>query len=253
MGVCVPFLQADDITSLLTDIVGIENWSTEYKELHGTIYCRLGIKINGNWVYKEAAGGIKKGAIEPDKSLESSALKRAGKRWGIGVFMDNIPNQHVKLSGPKSDTNKPYPVNEQGQKIQDLTDYLMQRTEVANCIAKCYDKKPGRAPAQVDNSKYDAIVDIDSSANIDELRNKYKPYSALMKENPVINSIFNAKAQAFQLNEAVNKLNNVSTNEDVTKLIEEYKLLKENKPWEMIVEYKLQLLRMSKAAEPASV
>lgn len=249
-AICVPFLEGNDVTSVLDTVVGTERWSSEYKELKGTIYCRIGIKVNGEWVYKEAAGSVKPGGIEKDKALETSALKRAGKRWGIGIFLDNFPNIWVDTNEVKNENNSPHVVTGEGstQKVANdkLTDFIMSKDQVANILAKCYEGKP----KDLSQATIDSLIDIDCSENIAEMREKYKKYAKLIKSSPLVESIFNTKLKKLQLIEAVEKLNNLSVKEDIDKLIAEYPLLKEDKVWEMILEYKYQLLRTAKAQEP---
>lgn len=88
---------------ILDETVGAENWADDYKEIHGNLYCGIGLKSSPEqpfvWKWdcgiesREDAGNEKKGEA-------SDAFKRAGVKWGIGrelytapfVFL-NVPTQ----------------------------------------------------------------------------------------------------------------------------------------------------------------
>lgn len=88
---------------VLDETVGAENWADDYKEIHGNLYCGIGIRTSPEspfvWKWdcgiesREDAGNEKKGEA-------SDAFKRAGVKWGIGrelytapfIFL-NVPTQ----------------------------------------------------------------------------------------------------------------------------------------------------------------
>ena len=99
---------------ILDETVGAENWADDYREIHGNLYCGIGIRPapDAPFVWKwdcgiesrEDAGNEKKGEA-------SDAFKRAGVKWGIGrelytapfIFL-NVPTQkdggRYKLTNP---------------------------------------------------------------------------------------------------------------------------------------------------------
>lgn len=88
---------------ILDETAGAENWADDYKEIHGNLYCGIGIRPTSDspfvWKWdcgvesREDAGNEKKGEA-------SDAFKRAGVKWGIGrelytapfIFLD-VPTQ----------------------------------------------------------------------------------------------------------------------------------------------------------------
>lgn len=74
---------------LLDETVGPENWQNEFYELGDKLFCRLGIRVNGEWVWKSDCG-IEGNAGE-EKSQASDARKRAGFAWGIGRELYRAP------------------------------------------------------------------------------------------------------------------------------------------------------------------
>lgn len=57
---------------ILDEIVGAGNWQCEFYECKGTLFCRVGILIDGNWVWKSNAGAPSN--MEAQKGEASDAL-----------------------------------------------------------------------------------------------------------------------------------------------------------------------------------
>lgn len=86
--------------ALLDEIFGIGNWQSEYFEIKGTLYCKIGVRASATakgdeqplpineFVWKSSNGVESQGTGEDDpnniKGEASDAFKRAGFMWGIG-------------------------------------------------------------------------------------------------------------------------------------------------------------------------
>lgn len=57
--------------------------------------CKLGIRINGDWVWK--TDGADNSDIEATKGGFSNALRRAAVKWGIGRYLYNLPDYWVSV------------------------------------------------------------------------------------------------------------------------------------------------------------
>ena len=94
----------------LDEVVGQENWQRDHKEVHGVVYCGIGInceveveqKQSGlaivekvGWVWKWDAGT--ESMTEKQKGEASDSFKRAGFNWGIGRELYDYPLISVKL------------------------------------------------------------------------------------------------------------------------------------------------------------
>ena len=81
-----PYVTARAIQNRLDDVFGFDGWRTEYKVIEKNIICRLSVKVNQEWVYKE--DGATETAIESFKGGLSGALKRvASSGYGIGRYL----------------------------------------------------------------------------------------------------------------------------------------------------------------------
>ena len=89
---------------ILDEVFGFENWQVEHYEVKGKDFCRIGVKINNEWIWKSDCGkdfqrvaedsedSKKKGLNEYEKSESSDSFKRAGFMWGIGRELYSAPD-----------------------------------------------------------------------------------------------------------------------------------------------------------------
>lgn len=185
---CIPYIDARSVMSLLDEIAGPENWQSDYKEIKGNLYAGIGIKINNEWVWKWDCGT--ESNTEKAKGEASDSFKRAGVKWGIGRFLYHIPVQYVKTNELKTAKNYPYPIDDNGDKIRDLSSYLNDgRSEDTSFLPlKTTDKKVNSLIISIDKCKnLDELRKIREANNNLELTNsKYK--KALAKKYELLNS-----------------------------------------------------------------
>lgn len=83
------YIDARDVMHRLDEVVGQDNWRDEYREVLGRLVCRLHIRINDEWVYKEDGAGDTN--MEGEKGGLSDAFKRAAVKWGVGRYLYALP------------------------------------------------------------------------------------------------------------------------------------------------------------------
>ena len=112
---CVAYIDARDAQDLLDEVVGPGNWATEYYEANGLLMCKVGILVDGHWVWKSDTGS--ESNVEKDKGHASDAFKRACVAWGIGRFLYRLKIQTLQTKEWKG---KEYPyVPADGDKIKE--------------------------------------------------------------------------------------------------------------------------------------
>lgn len=74
---------------LLDETVGAENWQKDYKTIDGKLFCGIGVKCDGEWIWKWDTGIPSN--MESQKGEASDAAKRAGFVWGIGRELYTAP------------------------------------------------------------------------------------------------------------------------------------------------------------------
>lgn len=75
--------------ALLDETFGIDGWQNDYKSIDGKMYCGIGIKTPGGWVWKWNVGT--ESITEAEKGQASDAMKRAGFVLGIGTELYSSP------------------------------------------------------------------------------------------------------------------------------------------------------------------
>ncbi len=79
---------------LLDETVGAMNWTVDYEEIHGNLFCTISIfnDSRGEWIKKQNCGIESRPDDGNEKKGEASdAMKRAGFCWGIGRELYTAP------------------------------------------------------------------------------------------------------------------------------------------------------------------
>ena len=93
---------------ILDETVGATNWTNDYQEIKGNLYCGLAVRDDnsGEWIWKWDCGieSREDGDGNEKKGEASDAFKRAGFRWGIGRELYSapfiwIPADKMNISG----------------------------------------------------------------------------------------------------------------------------------------------------------
>lgn len=104
---------------ILDETVGAENWTCDYRDIKGNLYCGIGIRagVTSDFVWKWDCGieSREDGDGNQKKGEASDAFKRAGFKWGIGRELYTapfifVPAERIKieyrLKNPKGEDNE---------------------------------------------------------------------------------------------------------------------------------------------------
>lgn len=94
-GIALAYIDARDVMQRLDEVCGPHGWQNKHPHANGKTSCAIGIKINGEWVWKENGAGDS--ATEAEKGAFSDSFKRAAVLWGIGRYLYDVPNIWVEL------------------------------------------------------------------------------------------------------------------------------------------------------------
>lgn len=142
---CVAYIDARDAMRLLDEVCGPENWQDEYYQVKDTMFCKIGIKVGDQWVWKSDGGDVTD--VEAKKGESSDSFKRACVKWGVGRFLYDMEIRWVDTNGPKTDSNKyPYAIDENGKRIYDLTAHFSGE------VKPNYKKEESHKPSQPQQS-----------------------------------------------------------------------------------------------------
>lgn len=98
--------------NVLDETVGAFNWQRKHYECKGNLYCSVGIKTEGGWVWKDDCGA--ESYTEKEKGEASDSFKRACVNWGIGRELYTSPLIWIPLDD--KDGNPNYKYKEKGGK-----------------------------------------------------------------------------------------------------------------------------------------
>ena len=148
-GQCVAYIDARDAQKKLDEICGKENWQALYYEVGSMLFCKVGIKIGEEWVWKSDTGS--ESNIEKEKGHSSDAFKRACVLWGIGRFLYDMKIQYVDANEKKTTSNFPYVISN-GNRVWDLTKHIRdKKPALREDIAESFsDKMKGYATNEGD-------------------------------------------------------------------------------------------------------
>lgn len=74
---------------ILDETVGPHMWQCRFYECKGTLFCSVGINIDGEWVWKDDAG--EPSNMSAQKGEASDAFKRACFKWDLGRELYSAP------------------------------------------------------------------------------------------------------------------------------------------------------------------
>ena len=95
-GLALAYIDARAVMERLDKVVGVANWQKTYDfGKNGEIICSIGIKVDGEWVFK--SGGAGQTDFEGIKGGMSDSFKRAGVCWGIGRYLYDLPQNWVAI------------------------------------------------------------------------------------------------------------------------------------------------------------
>lgn len=90
------YVDARDVMERLDKACGFENWQCRYNlAADGLLICEIGIRVNGEWMWR--ANGAGDTQVEAEKGKASDSFKRAAVLWGIGRYLYGLGSPWVEL------------------------------------------------------------------------------------------------------------------------------------------------------------
>lgn len=93
-GIALAYIDARDVMQRLDEVLGL-NWQCRYSHADKKTICEIGIKIDGEWIWR--ANGAGDSDIEAEKGATSDAFKRAAVLFGVGRYLYELPNVWMPL------------------------------------------------------------------------------------------------------------------------------------------------------------
>ncbi len=163
-GLALAYIDARDVMERLDAVCGPPNWQCKYSHANGKTVCDIGLKCDGEWVWK--ADGAGDSDVEAEKGALSDAFKRAAVRWGIGRYLYAIKSSWVELEP----AGKSYKIK--AHEYKKLEALLRGGTET---------KAISREPFNKISAGIRQIVD---TGNLEDLRGWYKSHIKTVETFP---------------------------------------------------------------------
>lgn len=94
------YVQARAIQRRLDEVFGFDGWTEEYRSVGENVICRLGVRTENGWIYKE--NGASETQVESFKGGISAAFKRvASSGFGIGRYLYDLTESFAECTVDK--------------------------------------------------------------------------------------------------------------------------------------------------------
>lgn len=94
-GMALAYIDSRDVQDRLDTIMGL-NWQCRYSHAGAKTVCDIGLKLDGEWVWR--ADGAGDSDVEAEKGAMSDAFKRAAVKWGIGRYLYDVESPWVEIT-----------------------------------------------------------------------------------------------------------------------------------------------------------
>lgn len=215
MATVVAYIDSRSASDILNEYA-VYGWSDEYYEVGGNTYCKVGIVMPDGSILWKSDCGVESNQ-DKEKGQASDAFKRACVKWGIGRFLYNLGMEYVTANEVKKDGNWPYPVDEQGKQIWDLTEYINNRRSGSNPSKANVPKKMEESAPLIKNMQ--PAPALQPNTSFDDTDRKAKALDMLKKVKSVstVKGLI-AKQKDFKATEAGKDFQSGVTIDDVVKL-----------------------------------
>jgi hypothetical protein len=167
------YIDARDAMEAL-DTHAIYGWHRKHYVLDRKMYCEVGIVMpDGTTQWRSDCGT--ESNTDAEKGQSSDSFKRACVNFGIGRFLYDLPVEYIVANEIKGEKNYPYPVDQDGKQIWDLTKYINDK-KVKPTSPKIPANKPETLPFLVPNTDKwkSAIKALNEGYTLPKIKEKYQ-------------------------------------------------------------------------------
>jgi len=193
-AICTAYIDARDVMKVLDEHC---EWEVQYKELAGFLFAGIGIKLDGQVMWRWDCGQ----RIEDNpqdqmyeqagKSAASDAFKRAAVMWGVGRFLYDM--ETVTLPCDQYGN----PVDSSGKRIWDLTRHinsLSGSVKASESVSVTNESKP-----QLDQAKYDSMVKFITDGKWKQVEASLSKYALSESQKKVLTQLIaSSKSEALK-------------------------------------------------------
>lgn len=181
-AIVLAYVTSRAIQERLDEICKPENWQLEIKPIEGGYMAGIGIRYDGEWVWKW--DGAQKTDIEPLKGGISGAVKRAAVHWGIGRYLYSLKATFADITDRgdyKGKTKEGTHFKWNPPKLPIWA--LPEGQDVVGGSPPSEPEKAAETPPDeaTDKTIEEVVADINECDNVPHLKNIYKKYADIFK------------------------------------------------------------------------
>jgi hypothetical protein len=110
--ILVAYVDARQVQDRFDTVLGAANWQDDYFECKNKQFCKIGVKIGNEWIWKGDSGS--ESFLDASKGETSDSFKRAAVHWGINRDSYELGEITIKC---KMFGDNPVPVDQSGNKL----------------------------------------------------------------------------------------------------------------------------------------
>lgn len=105
-GMALAYIDSRSVMNRLDRVLGPANWQRKHSfGSNGEVMCKIGIKVDGDWIWKEDGGAQTQ--FEKEKGGLSDAFKRAAVNWGVARYLYYLDAKWVPIDKYRNIKNAP--------------------------------------------------------------------------------------------------------------------------------------------------
>lgn len=193
------YIDARAVMDRLDQVLGPENWQDKYRKEGEAFICSLGIRVDGEWIWKE--DGADETDIEAIKGGVSGSFKRVAVKFGIGRYLYDLKESFAGIV-EKGTPNSRHGRTKEGQEFSWIPPKLPQwalppesktnedaRRKTIESVAKLKEDQMGSHRSinvrPVELKDIDKVImEIQGAQTLDELKEFWQQGAELLKQLP---------------------------------------------------------------------
>lgn len=160
-GLAIPYMNKKMIIDRLDQVMGPANWkdASTMNPDGKTVTVELSLRIDGEWIAKSDGAG--QTDHEGEKGAYSDAFKRAAMKWGIGLYLFDVPKEWIEIE-PFHDSYR-IPNDEFDYLASKLTLFTKKLAQTKPVLAPSNGNGSAKAPAAPAETQRQYVKETDSN------------------------------------------------------------------------------------------
>jgi hypothetical protein len=126
-GMLLPYVTAAAVIQRLNECLGLDGWRDQYwLQANGSVVCQLRVRVGDHWISRQDVGSPSQ--QDATKGAYSDALKRAARKYGVGLYLVDLDRKTAPANGQTSRRREVLPAADESPKGDAAKAHTMPRT-----------------------------------------------------------------------------------------------------------------------------